>query len=121
MGGKRAADKKLDPGKLDHLVAGGVPAGLTRLETLLKEGGEEADVPEPLLRRAVPVARFDYAMERPEGLRRDVVFAYDVELPESFVAQPNDGEVEHFELWPLPRVLDRLRTTTTSSSMWRWY
>ena len=27
--GKRAADKKLDPGKLDNLVAGGVPAGLT--------------------------------------------------------------------------------------------
>ncbi len=109
--GKRAADKKLDPGKLDHLVAGGVPAGLTRLQTLLKEGGEEANVPEPLLREAVPVARFDYAMERPEGLRRDVIFAFDLELPASFVAEPNDGEVEHFELWPLPHVLKTLRTT----------
>ena len=34
---KRAADKKLDPGKLDNLVAGGIAAGHTPFETLLKE------------------------------------------------------------------------------------
>ena len=40
--GRRAADKTLDPGKLDHIVAGGVPAGLTAMQTLVKEAAEEA-------------------------------------------------------------------------------
>ena len=42
--GRRAADKALDPGKLDHLVAGGVPAGLTPAATLVKEAAEEAAI-----------------------------------------------------------------------------
>ncbi|MDD2704511.1 MAG: NUDIX domain-containing protein [Acidocella sp.] len=109
--GKRAADKKLDPGKLDHLVAGGVPAGYTPFEALLKEAGEEAGLPEEMAARAKLVAHFNYNMERPEGLRRDVIYAYDLELPESFVPHPVDGEVEHFELWPLARVLEVLSTT----------
>ncbi|HVE22026.1 MAG TPA: NUDIX domain-containing protein [Acidocella sp.] len=109
--GRRAADKKLDPGKLDNLVAGGVPAGLTPFETLLKEGAEEADLPEALTAQARQVARFSYDMERAEGLRRDVIYAYDLELPEDFQPHPSDGEVEHFDLWPLPRVLDVLSTT----------
>jgi thiamine pyrophosphokinase len=32
---RRAADKALDPGKLDHLVAGGIPAAMTPRETLV--------------------------------------------------------------------------------------
>jgi 8-oxo-dGTP pyrophosphatase MutT (NUDIX family) len=109
--GRRAADKKLDPGKLDNLVAGGVPAGLTPFETLLKEGEEEAALPEALTAQARQVARFSYNMERAEGLRRDVIYAYDLELPEDFQPHPSDGEVEHFDLWPLSRVLHVLTTT----------
>jgi 8-oxo-dGTP pyrophosphatase MutT (NUDIX family) len=109
--GRRAADKKLDPGKLDNLVAGGVPAGFTPFETLLKEGEEEAALPEALTAQAQQVARFSYSMDRAEGLRRDVVYAYDLELPEDFQPHPSDGEVEHFDLWPLPRVLKILSTT----------
>jgi len=103
---KRAADKKLDPGKLDNLVAGGVSAGFTPFETLVKEAAEEAGLPEDLARQAKQVGRFAYNMERPEGLRRDVVFAYDLELPEDFQPKPMDGEVEGFELWPLDRVFE---------------
>jgi len=106
---KRAADKKLDPGKLDNLVAGGVPAGLSPFETLLKEAAEEAALPSDLARQAVPVGQFSYAMERPEGLRRDVIFAYDLELPEDFVPRPADGEVEGFSLWPAGQVLETVR------------
>ena len=42
---RRANDKALDPGKLDHIVAGGIPAGLSPAETLVKEAAEEAAVP----------------------------------------------------------------------------
>jgi 8-oxo-dGTP pyrophosphatase MutT (NUDIX family) len=108
---KRAADKKLDPGKLDHLVAGGVPAGFTPFETLLKEAAEEAALPQGLAQNARPVGRFAYDMERPEGLRRDVIFAYDLELPESFTPVPADGEVESFSLRPLGEVLVAVRDT----------
>jgi len=108
---RRAADKKLDPGKLDHLVAGGVPAGLTPFETLLKEAEEEAALPPDLTSAARPVARFAYNMERPEGLRRDIIHVYDLLLPAGFSPQPADGEVEFFRLMPLPEVLDILATT----------
>ncbi len=102
---QRAANKHLDPGKLDHLVAGGIPAGMTAQTTLLKEAAEEADIPASLAAHAVPVGRIAYAMERPEGLRRDLLLCYDLELPESFTPRPADGEVARFELWPIERAL----------------
>jgi 8-oxo-dGTP pyrophosphatase MutT (NUDIX family) len=109
--GKRAADKKLDPGKLDNLVAGGVAAGFTPFETLVKEAGEEAALPPGLVNGATLAGRFAYTMERPEGLRRDVLFAYDLVLPEDFTPHPADGEVESFSLWPLARVYEAVRET----------
>jgi 8-oxo-dGTP pyrophosphatase MutT (NUDIX family) len=109
--GKRAADKKLDPGKLDNLVGGGVAAGHTPFETLLKEAAEEAALPEELAKTATLQARFSYNMERPEGLRRDALFAYDLILPEDFEPHPADGEVEHFELWPLAKVFEAVQET----------
>jgi 8-oxo-dGTP pyrophosphatase MutT (NUDIX family) len=108
---KRAADKKLDPGKLDHLVAGGVPAGYAPFEALLKEAEEEAGLPEAMAAQARQVAVFKYNMERPEGLRRDVLYAYDIDLPENFIPHPMDGEVESFALWPLAHVAETLART----------
>ena len=108
---RRAADKLLDPSKLDHIVAGGVPAGLTPAETLVKEAEEEADIPAVLARQAVAVSTITYAMERPEGLRRDLLRCYDLDLPEDFSPRAADGEVESFELWPLDRVAQTVRDT----------
>ncbi len=68
---KRTDTRPLDPGKLDHLVAGGVPAGFTPLETLVKEAKEEAGMSPELARQATPVGTITYAMDREEGLRRD--------------------------------------------------
>lgn len=107
----RAPDKLLDPGKLDHLVAGGVPAGHDPAQTLVKEAQEEAALPEPLARQARPVATIEYAMERPEGLRRDTLHCFDLELPPEFEPRPLDGEVARFELWPLTHVLETVRQT----------
>ena len=106
---RRAADKALDPGKLDHIVAGGVPAGLSPEQTLVKEAAEEAAIPAERARQARPVGVFAYAMERPEGLRRDRLLAYDLVLPADFVPRAADGEVESFALWDLARVEAVLR------------
>jgi 8-oxo-dGTP pyrophosphatase MutT (NUDIX family) len=107
--GYRAASRHLDPGKLDHLIAGGVPAGMTPEATLLKEAAEEADIPAAIAARAVPVARIAYALERPEGLRRDLLRCYDLDLPAEFVPRPADGEMARFELWPIQQVLETVR------------
>lgn len=108
---RRAATKPLDPGKLDHLVAGGISAGMGPLDTLIKEAAEEAGLPESLARRAVPVSVIDYAMERPEGLRRDRLHCYDIDLPEDFTPIAEDGEVDAFELWPVQRCFEAVRDT----------
>jgi 8-oxo-dGTP pyrophosphatase MutT (NUDIX family) len=108
---RRSATRSLDPGKLDHLVAGGVPAGLTPHQTLLKEAAEEASIPAALMADAVPVGQVRYAMDRPEGLRRDLLHCYDIYLPPDFRPVAADGEVEAFEPWPMSRVLSTVRDT----------
>jgi 8-oxo-dGTP pyrophosphatase MutT (NUDIX family) len=108
---RRAADKALDPSKLDHVVAGGVCSGMTPDETLVKEAEEEAGIPEALAVTAEAVGTITYALERFEGLRRDRLICYDLWLPEDFTPHPQDGEVEGFELWPLERALTTWRET----------
>lgn len=108
---RRAADKLLDPGKLDHLAAGGVAAGDSALDTLRKEAAEECGLGAPLIDRAVEIGRIRYHMARPEGLRRDLLVCYDVPLPADWTPVAHDGEVESFALWPLARVFETVRDT----------
>jgi 8-oxo-dGTP pyrophosphatase MutT (NUDIX family) len=108
---RRAANKLLDAGKLDHVVAGGVASGYSVAETLVKEAGEEAAIPPELAAKAVPVGVVAYAMERVEGLRRDRLFCYDLLLPADFQPQPTDGEVEVFELWPIEKAFQTVAET----------
>lgn len=109
--GRRGRDRAVAPGKLDNLVAGGQPLGLTLAENLVKEGREEAGLSPDIAARAVSVGAITYTMEREGGLRRDVLFVYDLELPESFVPHNTDGEVEEFFRWPLATVAERLHDT----------
>ena len=106
--GRRSRRKPTFPGQLDHLVAGGQPAGLTLEENLLKECAEEASLPPDLVRRARPVGITSYLSETEEGLRDDVLFNYDLELPPEFVPVNADGEIEEFFLWPIDRVIEEL-------------
>jgi len=109
--GKRATDRKIAPGKLDNLVAGGQPIGLTLDENLVKEAHEEAGLSAEAARRATPVGVVSYLMENPAGLKPDTLFLYDLEVEEGFVPRNTDGEVEHFMLWPLDEVARRVRDT----------
>jgi 8-oxo-dGTP pyrophosphatase MutT (NUDIX family) len=108
---RRATDKATDPGKFDHIVAGGTPAGLTPDETLTKEAAEEAAIPEALVRNATRQAQIAYAMEIQGGVRRDVLHCYDLYLPEDFTPVAVDGEVESFTLWPIAKALETVRQT----------
>ncbi|PZW50352.1 NUDIX domain-containing protein [Humitalea rosea] len=107
--GLRAADKAVAPGMLDNLVAGGLSAGLTPEACLIKEAGEEAAIPPELAAQSRRASRLGYVMAAPEGLRRDVLHVFDLDLPEGFMPVPDGDEVERFDLWPAREVLDVLR------------
>ncbi|AWJ89098.1 DUF4743 domain-containing protein [Azospirillum baldaniorum] len=109
--GRRARDREVAPGKLDNMIAGGQPIGLTLAENLVKEAQEEAGIDAALASRAIPVGAVTYRMETEAGLKQDTLFLYDLELDADFVPQNTDGEVERFELWPLDRVAESVRTT----------
>ena len=105
--GTRSKDKQTFPGMLDHLSAGGLPAGMAPTICAVKELAEEAGVPEKYSEENVKsVSCVSYRMFYKECVKRDVLFCYDLELGESFVPKPVDGEVEAFELLPLERVCE---------------
>lgn len=109
--GRRAMDKSVAPGKLDNMVAGGQPHGLTLMDNLVKEAAEEASVPETLARRARPVGGISYVMEHRAGLRDDVMFCYDIEMPAEFIPVNADGETQDFQLMAAEDVAARVRTS----------
>ena len=107
--GRRAADKKVAPNQLDNIVAGGIPWELSVAETLVKEAQEEADIPALLAGRAMPVGAISYRMETELGMRHDVLFLYDLEIPADFTPRNTDGEIASFMLMPAAEVLERVR------------
>ncbi|MDJ0974641.1 MAG: DUF4743 domain-containing protein [Planctomycetota bacterium] len=108
---RRAAAKPTFPGRLDHLVGGGQPLGLGVEANLRKECAEEAGLPDTLLGGLTPIHRLTYRFEDEYGFHDDTTFVFDLALPSDFRPRPQDGEVDAFELWPLARVIDTLRTT----------
>lgn len=102
--GRRATDKQTYPGMLDNMVAGGQPIGISLRDNLIKECREEADIPRPLAEKAVAVGCITYTLEAADGLKPDVQFCYDLELPEGFTPRNADGEMAEFHLWPAAKV-----------------
>ncbi|OAN52257.1 DNA mismatch repair protein MutT [Paramagnetospirillum marisnigri] len=107
--GRRALDKSVAPGKLDNMVAGGQPMELTLHENLRKEAAEEADIPASLAATARPVGAIAYCMEDEWGLKPDLMFCFDLEVPADFVPRNTDGEISDFQLMPVAEVAERVR------------
>lgn len=110
--GRRALDKGTAPGELDQVVAGGQQHGLTLFDNLIKECAEEASIDASLARRAQPAGAVSYVLETHVGLRPDVLYCFDLELPEDFAPVNTDGEVETFMLWPIEQVMDVVSNTS---------
>ncbi len=110
--GRRSAHRRVFPGRLDHLVAGGLPRGISLQANLVKECWEEAALPQDLAMQARPVGTVTYIKETEKGLKPDTLYCYDLELPESFRPRCTDGEVEDFYLLPLEEVVSLVRDTT---------
>jgi len=109
--GRRADDRIVSPGKFDQMVAGGQPADLTLEENLIKECAEEAGLTPDMALTAQPIGAISYCLDHPHGLRRDVLFNYDLELPEGFTPVCADGEMAGFVLLTLDEVAAIARET----------
>ena len=109
--GRRSRSKRHAPGMLDHLVAGGLPWGLSLQQNLAKECWEEAAIPSELAAQARFTGTISYRRETEIGFKPDTLYCYDLELPVDFTPRCTDGEVESFELWPLHKVAQRIHDT----------
>ena len=109
--GERSLTCRVDPGKLDLMIGGGLPYGLTIQENLRKEAWEEAGIDASLADHAQHVSTLSYMVDMMKGLRNDTLFSHDLELPESFEPCNTDGEVGRFHLLPATEVAHIIRTT----------
>jgi 8-oxo-dGTP pyrophosphatase MutT (NUDIX family) len=102
---RRSSTKATDPGRLDNLVGGGVPAGQSPYDTVVREAWEEAGLVPSQLQglargRVVQVLR-----DIPEGLQREWIHVYDLALPAGLTPRNQDGEVAELSLQPLSQAL----------------
>ena len=118
---RRSAAKPIDPGMLDNLVGGGMTAGLTQEQVLVKEAWEEAGIPAELARRATRGGMVRILREVPEGVQSEVIYVYDLELPADFQPVNQDGEVAEFRLMELEDVFSSKELTYDATLVARDY
>lgn len=103
------------PGKLDTTVAGGVAAGETAYECIIREAEEEASLPGDLVRRdikAVGCITYVGIKDVDNGgdvgevglISPDCVYVFDLEVQADTVCKQNDEEVEDFSLMSIEAV-----------------
>ncbi|HBZ91930.1 MAG TPA: DUF4743 domain-containing protein, partial [Gammaproteobacteria bacterium] len=74
-------------------------------ENLVKECFEEAGISETQANQAIATGTISYRHTDGRGLKRDILYCYDLELPDSFMPVCHDGEVESFQRLPIDEVL----------------
>jgi 8-oxo-dGTP pyrophosphatase MutT (NUDIX family) len=98
---RRSDTKPTDPGMLDNLIGGGVPAGQGPLQALVREGWEEAGLGSVRMAQAVPGRVIELHRDIPEGLQFERLHVYDLELQPGEQPRNQDGEVAELRLRPL--------------------
>lgn len=108
--GRRALHKATDPGRLDNLAAGGLPAGEDLFECARRELWEEAGVPADLCGPLRLMGRLRSARVEPEGWHDEWLHVFELPLPAGFIPCNQDGEVSAFECLPPAALQLRLNT-----------
>lgn len=91
---RRAWNKATDPGCLDNLIGGGVPHAQTPLETVVREGWEEAGLVPAQMQRLTTGRVIELDRDVPEGRQFERLHVYDLELDPDRVPANQDGEVD---------------------------
>ena len=108
---RRSYTKGYEAGKLDHIVAGGLPYGISLRENLQKECYEEAGMDEEISKNAISTGFVSYKHEFTLGGKKDIIYCYDLQLSPSFVPKCNDAEVEEFYLMDIEEVANIVKTS----------
>ena len=106
--GRRALSKATDPGRLDNLAAGGLPAGETVLDCALRELYEEAGLFESLARQVQPAGHITTARMEAEGWHEETLLVFNLLIPADVQPHNTDGEVSGFECLSLDEVMQRI-------------
>jgi 8-oxo-dGTP pyrophosphatase MutT (NUDIX family) len=93
---RRSPAKAIDPGLLDNLVGGGIPAGGTAAAAVVREAWEEAGIPATTAAHAAAAGTVQVCRLQPDGLQRETIFVHDLWLPRDFEPVNRDGEVVGF-------------------------
>jgi 8-oxo-dGTP pyrophosphatase MutT (NUDIX family) len=108
---RRAATKSIEPSMLDTLVGGGIGAGFTPRQTLLKECDEEAGMTLALAQHAKPGSNLISMHEVADGVHWEMLHAFDLDVGEDFEPENRDGEVAEFHLLPIAEICRLVRDT----------
>jgi 8-oxo-dGTP pyrophosphatase MutT (NUDIX family) len=95
---RRSATKAVDPNLLDNLVGGGIGAGASVEETVVKESFEEAGIERSLALTARRAGTLQVRRAMFDGLQIETLFVHDLALPREFVPRNQDGEVSEHRL-----------------------
>jgi len=106
--GRRALHKATDPGRLDNLAAGGLPAGEDLMDCARRELWEEAGVPPSLCGPLRLMGRLRTARVESEGWHEEWLHVFELALPAGFVPRNQDGEVSAFECLAPGEVAQRM-------------
>ncbi|KAI6711651.1 hypothetical protein JHW43_005796 [Diplocarpon mali] len=114
---RRSAHLFTYPNCLDTTVAGGVAAGEGPFECIVREADEEASLAEDLVREQTKACGcISYVgLTDPRGngeqglLSSDLIYVYDLELPQGVICEQNDEEVKDFSLMSVKEVQESLR------------
>ena len=96
--GKRSSTKAVAPNKLDTTAGGGIAAGETPHMAMVRESFEEAGVPSSLTQNLTENGQVFSLRPVHRGLHREILYLYDLRLPENFTPHNQDGEVAEFIL-----------------------
>lgn len=106
---RRAAHKQIDPGMLDNLVGGMVPAGESDRTALAREAMEEAGL--DITGWPLQVGgRIRVARVVPQGYQVEDLQVFDAKLAADVQPVNQDGEVNEIGCWSIEAVIESIRT-----------
>ncbi|WP_273428969.1 DUF4743 domain-containing protein [Chitinibacter tainanensis] len=115
--GRRASTKGIDPNRLDNLAAGGIPHDESPGECVIRELGEEAGIAPALAAQAIPTATLRTLRNESDGTHHEVLYCYDLVVPEGVTPNNQDGEVAGFQRFSAADTIARLPEMTWDAGL----
>ncbi|WP_283148734.1 NUDIX hydrolase [Silvimonas soli] len=115
--GQRAASKAVDPDRLDNIAAGGMSAGENAFECAVRELWEEAGVPAALASTAIATSEIRTCRNEIDGTHDEILYCYDLAVPDGFTPHNTDGEVAGFQLLDASAIVANLTRFTWDAGL----